>query len=103
MRPIEITDQCIAQICEGLRLGMSREQASACGGISKQTFYVWQKEGSSNPPKSLKHKEFYDAIKMAEKECVADCLNVIKEAAFKGNWTAAAWLLERRYPADYGR
>jgi hypothetical protein len=31
------------------------------------------------------------------------CLAVIRKAAKDGTWQAAAWLVERRYPASYGR
>lgn len=30
-------------------------------------------------------------------------LGVIAKAASSGNWQAAAWLLERRFPQNYGR
>ena len=31
------------------------------------------------------------------------CLRQIKEAAQNGDWRAAAWMLERRYPEKWGR
>jgi hypothetical protein len=42
-------------------------------------------------------------VKDAEGEGVKTCLAIIRKAALDGQWTAAAWLLERRYPDMYGR
>jgi hypothetical protein len=47
--------------------------------------------------------EFLQAIKDSEGEGAETCLAVIRKAALDGIWTAAAWLLERRYPDLYGR
>jgi hypothetical protein len=46
---------------------------------------------------------FHDAVKEAEGKATVGWLAKIEKAASEGNWTAAAWKLERRYPNDYGR
>lgn len=45
-----------------------------------------------------------EALKKAESEYKRTLLNTIRSAALErsGNWTAAAWLLERRYPEEFG-
>jgi hypothetical protein len=47
--------------------------------------------------------EFYEATQKAESEGAMGWLAKIELAANDGNWQAAAWKLERRYPHDYGR
>jgi cell wall assembly regulator SMI1 len=39
----------------------------------------------------------------AEGQAVIRWLEQIEHAAMQGNWQAAAWKLERRYPDQYGR
>ena len=46
---------------------------------------------------------FLTTLKRAEGAGVERALRVIREASESGTWQAAAWLVERRYPADYGR
>ena len=43
------------------------------------------------------------ALKRADLEAELACLRQIKEAAQNGDWRAAAWMLERRYPEKWGR
>jgi hypothetical protein len=53
--------------------------------------------------KSGKKKEFVERIREAEGRAVIGWLAKIEKAATDGNWQAAAWKLERRYPENYGR
>ena len=46
---------------------------------------------------------FYDAVRAAEALCAKNCLLRIREAAERGSLAGDMWLLERRYPSDYGR
>lgn len=79
-------------LCKWLKKGCSYKDACAMEGISYQTFNEWSKEKS----------EFSDAIKKAEVECKAGRIVIILRAADK-SWQAAAWFLERRYPAEFAR
>ena len=47
----------------------------------------------------------YDELKKAESEYKRTLLTTIKSAAESRAqfWTAAAWLLERKYPMEYGK
>lgn len=47
--------------------------------------------------------QFMQAIKEAEGHAVTRWLEQIDAAAEAGSWQAAAWMLERRYPQEYGR
>jgi hypothetical protein len=47
--------------------------------------------------------DFLVAIKRAEAFAVAEAIESIRNASKDGTWTASAWLLERRYPEQFGR
>jgi hypothetical protein len=47
--------------------------------------------------------DFYNQVRASEAVCARNSLTTIREAALNGTWSAAAWLLERRYASDYGR
>ena len=82
----------VERLLEAIRLGATYRHACDYAGIHIDTFYGWQD----------KHPEFSEQIKLAEGAGVISNLQVIKTASAE-NWTAAAWLLERRHPEDYGR
>lgn len=89
----KLTPATQKRICEAIRLGATYVHAANAAGISYETFNEWRK---TKP-------QFSEAIQKAEGECVEEQLRVIRQAASERNWQASAWILERRYPDDYGR
>jgi len=73
--------------------GLAHEDACALSGISYDVFKGWR----SNYP------EFDDFINRCTIRVEDDALSYIKEAMGGGTWQASAWLLERKYPAKYGK
>ncbi|HOQ51860.1 MAG TPA: hypothetical protein PK233_08525, partial [Candidatus Atribacteria bacterium] len=61
----------------------------------------WLREGEA--AKSGLKRQFWQAIKKAEKEAIIKNVGIIQKAAEEGNWQAAAWWLERKYFQDWGR
>lgn len=82
-------------------MGATYELAAQYGGVAYNTFNEWMKRGQEETEGDF--SEFYEAIKSAEGKAVVGWLAKIEKAATGGNWQAAAWKLERRYPRDYGR
>ena len=82
----EITEE----IAKDVREGSSKRDACILSGISEETFYKWYREKI----------EFTDALEKAELECKNRNIKIIQKAAIT-TWTAAAWLLERRYHKEY--
>ena len=71
-------------------------------GISRGTWYKWLQEGER--AKSGLKRDFFDAIKRAEaKSAILHLRNINRSAFEERNWTASAWLLERRFPELFGR
>lgn len=92
-RPTKYTPDRVKRITDALALGASYRRAAQAGGIHIDTLIEWRKE----------HSEFSEAVEKAEAKNTTRCLKSITKAADNGNWTAGAWLLERRYPREYGR
>lgn len=69
-------------------------------GVHKSTFYRWL----ANPDTKVK-RALCDQLKKAEAEYKRQLLTTIRSAALEKtqHWTAAAWLLERKYPQEFGR
>ena len=78
--------------------GANNKDIAAALGISEQTFYVWL----NKPSTTLQH-EFSEQLKKAEADYKNALLAVIAKAGRDRDWKAAAWLLERKYPAEYAR
>jgi hypothetical protein len=81
-------------------MGNYIETAAAYAGIHKTTLYDWLKKGANS--KSGKYREFSNAVDKAMAEAEIRDVALIAQAA-KENWQAAAWRLERKYPARWGR
>lgn len=74
-------------------MGLTHELAAAYGGVSDDSFMRWRKNNAA----------FADLIREAEAQAAFVWLSSIELAARQGEWTAAAWKLERRFPNGYGK
>ena len=90
--PRKLDDLTLKRICDALELGATYERAAAAGGISYTSFARWRREQPA----------FAAAVEAAEWKATAGWLGSIRDAA-GGDWRAAAWMLERRYPREYGK
>ncbi len=59
-------------------------------------------EGDKEAGKATVFADFHDAVTRALAETEAASIAMIELAARGGNWKAAAWRLERMFPARYG-
>jgi hypothetical protein len=108
-----------------LALGMSHKKTCEAVGITQETFYQWIKktprkglwvckckEEQEKPEKVeicqvcrskiKKRPEFSELIKKAMALGQAKLLKTIHDAS-DSTWQAAAWILERRNPEDFGK
>lgn len=92
-RKTKYTPEVVDKLVMAVKLGATHELACAYAGINPDTFYHWM---NTKP-------EFSETIKGAEGAGAVQWLGKIEKAASEGNWQAAAWKLERRYPEKYGR
>ena len=82
-----------ARILESLSQGHTNLAAIQHGLISESTFYRWKRDDP----------EFNDQVEQATRLGEAKLLEELKASADeKSDWRAYAWLLERKFPNEYG-
>ena len=92
-RPSKYRPDTVAAIIAAVEGGATYRHAAASVGVSERTLHDWQ----------VRHPHFSQALKTAEASACMAAIGTIRRAAEAGTWQAAAWYLERRYPAEYGR
>lgn len=97
-RPTKLNDLTAKKIIDTIAAGGSRAAAAAAAGVHPSTVFRWLAEGRDE---ASPYREFRERIKGAEAEAEIAMVTVVREAALKGTWQAAAWWLERRRPKLY--
>lgn len=113
-RPTKLTPEVEDAMVRAILVGASYKTACQYAGISYQTFLNWRKRAGAVKERQGKSRNapsdefdvrligFVDHIK--EAEAVAAIKSLVKiNGAAKKDWRAAAWMLERRFPNEYGR
>jgi transposase len=91
-RPTKYLPATVDRILTAVRSGTPRIHAGRFAGIADRTMSLWL---ATKP-------EFKDAVERAESEFIAETVARIATHG-RDNWQALAWILERRWPADFGR
>lgn len=124
-RPCKLTPEVQDRIVLAVRGGAYREIAASLVNIHEATLYQWLKDGRE--AKSGSKHEFHEAVKKAEAEWEEEQVKAIREIAEGGQlltttrterkdgsvvvsetysrpeWTARAWLLERKAYERWGK
>ena len=100
-RPSKLTESRMEQLIEALRSGNYRIDACRAAGIHYNTLLAWEKKGESQ--KSGEYVEFLEALRSAEAEAVVSKVDIIHGVSMNGDWRAAAWFLEHKYPNNWAR
>lgn len=87
------SDAAIESVLGYIAAGVPDEHAAAAAGIHRSTWWRWKKRDPG----------LQQRVEVAQSKAVAMKVAQISKAANDGNWTAAAWFLERRYPKEFGR
>lgn len=98
-RPSKIDAEVTQTIANLLRCGAMVDAACAAAGIDRATFYRWMKAAEDG---NVAYSGFRDQIKRALADCENSLVAGIRLAG-KTNWTALAWLLERRFPSRWAK
>jgi hypothetical protein len=93
---------------EHLRAGLSIARTCMLLGVSKASYYSWVAKAHETTGRGI-HGQFLAAVRRGLAEYEVRLLSAINEAAhgdpahgIAGQWQAAAWTLERRFPHRYG-
>jgi len=114
----EIDPSILETALSVLAVGASRQVAAAQAGISKVTLWSYENRGREAWEKreagieagvevelsesEAFFAEFYARVRKAESTTQAYMLGLIQKAA-NGDWRAGAWVLEKLYPAEFGK
>ena len=102
----KLTDDKIDEICTYIENGMSDKDAADLSEICRDTFYRWLREADAvdkdgKPPAQFKQqRKLKNALIKARASFKAYHVQRIIRASQK-NWTASAWLLERKFPEEF--
>jgi predicted DNA-binding transcriptional regulator YafY len=80
-------------VLTALEAGCTRRAAASAADVHHATLYRWMDADAT----------FRDAVEKAENVAEARATTLVIKAAYEGQWTAAAWWLERRRPDNYGK
>ena len=100
-RPTLLNPTRQATLLNAIEEGLPLKEAAEIAGISYDTLNHWTKRGESEsaPPE---FRQFCQLLRRSQALAMQVNVSAIREAA-KRDWRAAAWILERRFPADFAR
>jgi len=101
-RPPLLNEATAKILFEAIERGLPYKQAAGLAGVSYDTFNRWRLKGRTyDAPKEF--CDFCDRLELAQAKAVDSLVDTVRNAAFKGDWKAAAWMLKRRHPEDWER
>jgi hypothetical protein len=98
--PYKLDSKVTEPLLTAIRLGMFIEHACAYAGINSSTFRRWRQDALDGIEP---FKSFWPEVTKAEADSIIRRMSRIEQAAIEGNWTADAWVLERKYPDKFGK
>jgi hypothetical protein len=129
-RRAKLNNTTLRVITKGIAKGLTIAHSCSLAGISPHTYQQWKRRGRDEHEKDGRYKHFITQIKRAEAHLQRRMLRVVRDAALKPfewdevktveyadgtgsetvttktrppQWTAAAWLLERKFPEEFGK
>jgi len=100
-RPTKLNLDITQRIGDGVSLGLTYALAAESAGITYKTFNDWMKLGRDST--SGKYFEFYKHILKCNADAAKTLFGHLKMAAEAGNCQVCMWILERRFPEEFGR
>jgi len=108
-RPTRLTPEVQVAVLSALRAGATRTSAAEAAGIGRATLLEWLARGEGRDPGREGGGAFADfaaEVRRVEGELQAALVRDVRaraEGTGRSGWRAAAWLLERRFPRQWGQ
>lgn len=96
-RRSKLTPETVAKVAQAIKAGATRRLAAEYAGVGESTLLHWL-AATTKATEPLRV-----AVQKAEADSGVAALARIQTAAQNGDWKAAAWILEHRFPNEYGR
>jgi transposase len=101
VRPCKLTPEIQQRISDNIALGLTYSLAASSAGITYKTFNIWLNKGKTE--KSGKYYQFYKYIIKCNADGALKLLERLNEAAKGVNCQVCMFILERRFPDEFGR
>lgn len=89
------------RLLAAIQKGMPLKHAAMLAGISYDTLNRWRVRGEEKGA-PLRFRQFCKALRHSQAVAMLRLVSCVQEAG-KQDWRAAAWMLERRHPEDFGK
>jgi hypothetical protein len=96
------TKATTTKVVKLIRMGIPPSVAAEAHGIDQGEFVEWMRKGQLSGSGHGNFRQFYEEVCKAEADFEARLVSTISTASI-GDWKAAAWLAERRFPERYVR
>ena len=100
-RPSKLTPDIQKRIGNNIALGLTYKLAAESTGVTYKTFNLWMTKGKNST--SGEYYRFYKHILKCNADAAKALLEHLNEAAASGNCQICMWILERRFPEEFGR
>ncbi len=100
-RPSKLTPEIQKRIGENIALGLTYRLAAESVGITYKSLNEWNQKGQTEKPG--KYFDFAQHIKKCNADGAMKLLKHLNDAAETGNCNVCMWILERRFPEEFGR
>jgi hypothetical protein len=98
-RPSKLTPEIQERVVQALTLGNHRQDAAAYVGLHPRTLRRWLLRGLDETEGP--YADFLRAVVEAEARAKITAMGCITKAARDGDWKAAAWWLQKKFPHQF--
>ncbi|MDO8307001.1 MAG: hypothetical protein Q7V58_01415 [Actinomycetota bacterium] len=111
-RPRILDPEVVKRLLEATAALLAPDVVADYAGVGRSTYFGWLSRGrEAEEARNDGHEvaaseqpflDFLDRLTVVRATAEVNALREIEQAAHRGNWRAAAWILERRYPERWG-
>lgn len=112
-QPPKLTPAVRKQICDAISIGATQKMAAAYAKVSERVFYLWMERGQAEherleadpeaevSPEEFEFLQLFQSVRHAKAVSGVTWIDILNQAAVKDpRW--AQYLLEKRFPDDFG-